>query len=97
MSRPYQIFYAKRAADDVRTLRRFDQRKVMQGIERHLTGQPKLVSRSRIKLMRQPFWSQFRLRLEDLRVYYDVDDDLRQVRVLRVLTKTTDQTPEESP
>jgi mRNA interferase RelE/StbE len=97
MSQPYDIHYADEAVDDVRTLRAFDQRKVLQGIGTHLTYQPKAVSRTRIKAMVQPFWSQFRLRIEDFRVYYDVDDVLRQVHVLRVLAKTTKATSEKSP
>ena len=32
-----------------------------------------------------------------LAIYYDVDNDERVVNVLRVLMKTTDQTPEELP
>ena len=47
--------------------------------------------------MLQPFWSQYRLRVGDFRIYYDVNDDERIVNVLRVLMKTTDQTPEKSP
>jgi mRNA interferase RelE/StbE len=97
MSESYEIRYAASAVADVRTLRAFDQRKVLEGIERHLTFQPKLTSKSRIKRMVQPFWSQSRLRLDDFRVYYDVDEGSRRVHVLRVLRKTTGPTPEESP
>ena len=50
--------------------------------------------RSRIKAMRQPFWSQYRLRIDDFRVYYDVSETPRAVSVLRVLEKTTQGTPE---
>jgi mRNA-degrading endonuclease RelE of RelBE toxin-antitoxin system len=97
MSQPYEIHYADEAVNDIRELRAFDQRKIVEGIETHLTHQPKAVSRTRIKAMVQPFWSQFRLRIEDFRVYYDVDEALRSVYVLRVLAKTTEATPEESP
>ena len=96
-SGPYEIRYADDAVADVRALRRSDQRRIMQGIERHLTDQPKQISKSRIKRMRKPFWSQFRLRLEDFRVYYDVDDERNEVSVLRVCAKTNEPTPEESP
>ena len=82
---------------DPPTLRPSDQRKVLEGIEQHLTFQPKFVGRNRIKLMTQPFWSQYRLRLDDVRVYYDVVDDPPTVNVLRVLIKTTGTMPEESP
>ena len=59
--------------------------------------QPKFVSKSRIKAMIQPYWSEYRLRIDDFRIYYDVDNDERVVNVLRVLMKTTDQTPEVFP
>ena len=47
--------------------------------------------------MTEPFWSQFRLRIGDYRIYYDVNDEGRVVNVLRVLMKTTDQTQRGSP
>ena len=97
MSEPYEIDYADEASADIRALRAFDQRKILAGIKTHLTYQPETVSRSRIKAMVQPFWSQFCLRVEDFRVYYDVDDEQRRIHVLRVLKKTTQSTPEESP
>ena len=81
----------------LRAMRAFDQRAVLEGIEIHLFHQPRFVSKSRIKLMNQPFWSQYRLRLGDFRIYYDVDDENRVVNVLRILMKTTDQTPEAPP
>jgi mRNA-degrading endonuclease RelE of RelBE toxin-antitoxin system len=96
-NQPYEIRYANEAVDDIRGMRKFDQRKVLEGIEIHLTHQPRFVSKSRIKAMSQPFWSQYRLRVDEFRVYYDVNDKDRIVNVLRVLMKTTDQTPEEMP
>jgi len=78
-------------------MRKFDQRKVLEGIEIHPTHQPRFVSKSRIKAMLQPFWSQYRLRIDEFRVCYDVDENHRIVSVLRVLMKSTDQTPEETP
>ena len=71
---PYKIRYANEAVDDVRGMRKFDQRKVLEGIEIHLTHQPKFVSKSRIKAMAQPFWRQYRLRVDEFRVYYQSDD-----------------------
>jgi mRNA-degrading endonuclease RelE of RelBE toxin-antitoxin system len=97
MGEPYDIQYADEAVADLRALRAYDQRRILDGIERHLTFQPKFVSKSRIKAMVQPFWSQFRLRMDDYRVYYDVDDETRVVFVLRVLMKTNEPTPEEAP
>jgi mRNA interferase RelE/StbE len=95
MSEPFDIRYAALAAADVRALRAFDQRKVLDAIEEHLTYEPKRTSKSRIKAMEQPFWSQFRLRVDDCRVYYDVDGENRVVHVLRVLKKGTEPTPQD--
>ena len=44
--------------------------------------------------MGQPFWSQYRLRIDDFRVYYDIDEENRVVNVLRVLRKGTEPTPQ---
>ena len=61
-------------------------------METHLSLEPTKKSRSRIKKMEQPFWSQFRLRIDDFRVYYDVDEEKRVVMILRIIEKGTDQT-----
>ena len=68
--------------------------KVMDGIEEHLTLQPSQQSKSRIKAMAQPFWSQYRLRVDDFRVYFDVDEEGHTVNVLCVLKKGTRRTPQ---
>jgi mRNA interferase RelE/StbE len=94
MTEPYTIQYAENAVADIKALRAYDQRIVVSGIETHLRHEPRKESRSRIKAMLQPFWSQFRLRLEDFRVYYDVVEEGRTVYILRVLQKTTATTPE---
>jgi mRNA interferase RelE/StbE len=85
------------AENDIRELRKFEQVKVLEGIEKHLSHQPRLESKSRIKALRQPYWSQYRLRIEEIRVYYDVEDELHQVQVLRVLVKESRLTEEEPP
>ena len=65
---PFQLEYVREAAEDLRQTRPFDQKKLLDEIEAHLKFEPTKASRSRIKEMSQPFWSQFRLRLEDFRV-----------------------------
>jgi hypothetical protein len=52
---PYEIRYAAEAVADLRAMRAFDQRNVLDGIELHLRYQPQFVSRSRIKAMTLPF------------------------------------------
>src|SRR5438552_16180028 len=97
MADPFEIRYALEAAEDVRGLRAFDREKGLSAIEEHLQFEPRKVSRSRIKQMIQPFWSQYRLRADDFRVYYDVDEAAHAVSVLRVLLKGIAQTPEQKP
>ena len=94
MSPAYNIRYTAVAEDDIGGLRAFDERKVLQGIEEHLARQPQRVSQSRIKAMEQPFWSQYRLRIDEFRVYYDVDEEGHAVNVLRVVRKGTGPTPQ---
>jgi mRNA-degrading endonuclease RelE of RelBE toxin-antitoxin system len=97
MADSFAIRYTVKALADIEGFRVFDQRRVLGAIVAHLNHDPKRVSRSRIKLMAQPFWSQYRLRADEFRVYYDVDEGARMVNVLRVLEKGTKPTPEQSP
>lgn len=94
MAAQYEIDYAEVAADEIEGLRVFDQRKIIKAIEQHLRYRPWRVSQTRIKLMVPPFGSQYRLRVGDFRIYYDVDEAARRVTVLRVLFKGTSQISE---
>jgi mRNA interferase RelE/StbE len=97
MAGQYEVRITPEAASDLKPLSAYYQRHILDGIVRHLTFHPRQVSKSRIKLMEQPFWSQYRLRIGDYRVYYDVDDGRREVVVLHVLGKGSGQTPTEKP
>jgi mRNA-degrading endonuclease RelE of RelBE toxin-antitoxin system len=57
----------------------------MDAIERHLRDDPRRVSRSRIKRLRGLSRPQYRLRVGDIRVFYDVADD--RVEVLAIVNK----------
>ena len=54
-------------------------------IERHLRHQPDKTSRSRIKRLRGLTRPQFRLRVGEVRVFYDIEED--QVQVLAIIDK----------
>lgn len=60
---------------------------ILDAIEIYLVHQPKQESRSRIKRLRQIASPEFRLRVDDFRIFYDVDDIQLDVTVLRVLSK----------
>ena len=47
---------------------------ITDGIETHLRHEPKLISKSRIKRLREMEHPQYRLRVSDYRVFYDIED-----------------------
>lgn len=72
----------------LRRLRVVDRAKVLDRIERHLTDEPTAQSRSRIKRLRAGTYPPYRLRVDDIRVYYDVDEATRLVVVLGIVPKS---------
>ena len=93
----FELRLTDEAQDDLKELRAFDRTRVVKGLEQQLTHQPQQVSKSRIKRMVEPFWCQYRLRVDEFRVYYDVDDTNQVVNVLRIIEKGSDTTPEQNP
>ncbi len=53
----------------------------------HLEHEPKKESKSRIKRLRGMRQPQYRLRIDRLRIYYDVDDKTQRVEVIGVTLK----------
>ena len=83
----YEIIIVADAQEQLRQLRAYDHRIVLRAIENHLEHQPKQLSRSRIKKLSQPAISDYRLRVGEFRVYYDVEDSENRVVVLQVFEK----------
>ena len=81
----YQLLYSQRALDDLRKLRAFDQTAVLDGIERHLRTSPTEPSRAVIKQLRQPAPTEYRLRVREFRVFYNVQAD--RVLIRRIIGK----------
>lgn len=84
----YRIEVTPAADDDLAGMRAFHRTEVLDAIADHLTHAPTAVSRSRIKRLRLLDSPAYRLRAGDYRVYYDVDETLSTVIVLRILSKT---------
>jgi mRNA interferase RelE/StbE len=97
MAMRYEIDVVVDAKDDLRQLRSFDRQRIVEAIERHLAFEPRAESRSRIKRLQQPTWAEYRLRVDEYRVYYNVYDDRGIIEVLRILWKGAGQMPEEAP
>jgi hypothetical protein len=71
---PEPIF-APDALRQLRKLRVYEQRVIVGGVQRHLVqADPTRQSRDKFRLRRASQWADFELRLENLRVFYRVDD-----------------------
>ena len=88
----YEIYIQELAADEIEMLRPFDQRRVVNDIESQLSHQPTVATRRRKCLVGLtpsfehvlPVWE---LRVGDVRVFYDVDEQARRVYVRAVRPK----------
>ena len=68
-------------------LRKYDVARLADGMERHLGSAPARESKRRIKRLRGISDPDYRLRIGDFRVFYNVDVRAGQVDVLRVMHK----------
>ncbi len=79
----YEIEFAPQAAQDYRDLEARVRGGVRDAIEAHLRHQP---TKSRVKRLRGLSRPQYRLRVGDIRVFYDVTETT--VEVLAIVTKS---------
>ncbi len=82
---PYTIIFSPEARRTIEKIRAYDRARILDAIERHLRDAPTKTSRSRIKALRDIRHPQYRLRIGELRVFYDVTGDC--VEVLAVVDK----------
>ena len=81
----YAVVLAPAAAKTFRSLPAHSRAEVRDALERHLRHQPTRVSKSRIKRLRGMSQPQYRLRVGEVRVFYDVTREA--VQVLAIVTK----------
>jgi len=96
----FAIRFAEGAILELEALRAYDHRRVVDEIEAALTHEPGRPSRHRKRLVGVvPPWEQVRpvweLRVGEYRVYYDVDEENRQVVIRAVRRKPPDKTTKE--
>jgi mRNA-degrading endonuclease RelE of RelBE toxin-antitoxin system len=93
---PFEIVVHDLAAEEIGKLRAFDQRRIVDEIEQQLSHQPTLITRRRKCLgalvasfeHQQPIWQ---LRVDEFRVFYDVNEESQQVHVRAVRRKEPEQ------
>ena len=77
---------APEAVRDMRRLSSYVLAAIRTAVETHLRHEPTKLSKSRIKRLRGLSQPQYRLRVNHVRVFYDVEDG--EVQILAVLDKT---------
>ena len=82
----YKIILAPEAVEDLKALRAFERTAVRKAIKEHLSFEPTKTSKSRIKRLRRMRPPQYRLRVDEIRVFYDVTDEA--VEVLAIVPKS---------
>src|SRR4030065_1884354 len=82
----YDIILAPEAAQDRKRLKAHTRSEVKDALERHLRHGPGRVGKSRIKRLRGINHPQYRLRVGEIRVFYDITENT--VEVLAIVSKT---------
>jgi mRNA-degrading endonuclease RelE of RelBE toxin-antitoxin system len=85
----FEIIFAPAAAAAYKRLAARVRASVRDALETHLRHDPTKVSKSRIKRLRGLSRPQYRLRVNDVRVFYDVADN--RVETLAIVTKVQAQ------
>jgi mRNA-degrading endonuclease RelE of RelBE toxin-antitoxin system len=81
----FEILLAPEAIEDLRRLKAKERSAVKGALETHLRHEPTKTSRSRIKRLRGMARPQYRLRVDEVRVFYDVSGST--VEILAIVPK----------
>ena len=82
----YEIVLAPEAVEDLRALKANLRAAVRTALETHLRHEPRKTSRSRVKRLHGLRRPQFRLRVGEARVFYDISGST--VEILAIVTKS---------
>lgn len=82
---PYDIILAPEAVEDLHRFKATIRATIRAALTAHLRYQPTRLSKSRIKRLRGLRRPQYRLRVDDIRVFYDVQEQV--VEILAIINK----------
>lgn len=82
----YEVVLAPEAVRDLKRLKAHVRASARDAIERYLRHQPTRVSKARIKRLRSLSRPQFRLRVGEVRIFYDVSG--KTVEILAIVPKS---------
>jgi mRNA-degrading endonuclease RelE of RelBE toxin-antitoxin system len=81
----FDIVLKPEAEKDLRRLKRYHARQIMDAMDRHLRHEPDRTSSTTIKRLRGKQSTAYRLRVGEYRIFYDVHES--SVQVARILHK----------
>lgn len=81
----YEIVLSPEAVEDLKLLDAHTKAKVKDLIDIHLRHEPRKTSKSRIKRLKGLRQPQYRLRIDEIRVFYDVAGN--RVEILAIISK----------
>ena len=81
----YRIILSPEAVEDLKALRAFDRAAVRDAMKEHLRVAPTKTSKSRIKRLRSMRHPEYRLRVDEIRVFFDVAEET--VEILAIVPK----------
>ncbi len=84
----YKVIISRSAQKDFEKLDARWRSSLKKAMREYLKSSPKKESKSRIKRLRGMRQPQYRLRVDTIRVYYDVNDDDNRVEVLGFIIKS---------
>jgi mRNA interferase RelE/StbE len=82
----YEIVFAPEAVEDLKQLSARERCIVRDIIERHLRYTPEKTTKSRIRRLRGISRPQYRLRIDEIRVFYDITE--QTVEILAIIPKS---------
>ncbi len=81
----YDIVLSPEAVEDLAQFTALEKSRIKDALETHLRHEPMKISKSRIKRLRGLSKPQFRLRVDDVRIFYDVEGSI--VSILAMVSK----------
>lgn len=82
----YEIILAPEAIQDLKLLDAYQRAKIKDLIEVHLRHEPTKISKSRIKRLRGLRHPQYRLKIDEFRIFYDIEEN--RVEILSIILKS---------
>lgn len=83
----HEIIFAPEALEDLKRLSARNRRTIRDAIENYLRHEPRKASQSRIKRLRELSHPQYRLRVNEWRIFYDVEEQI--VEIIAIVAKSS--------